>query len=108
MTGVLALAQGLAPGVVVPYLGMFFAGIMALALGLIAARRFLGAPPSHGYVLDINAVSAHAGQGAAGQGSGKGHRTSAPPEPGVTSSPGAARSGWPAQAGHALRTTRRR
>lgn len=60
MTGVLALAQGLAPGVVVPYVGMFFAGIMALALGLIAARRFLNAPPSHGYVLDINAVRGQA------------------------------------------------
>jgi ABC-type phosphate/phosphonate transport system permease subunit len=60
MTGVLALAQGLAPTVVVPYLGMFCGGIMALALGLIAARRFLAAPPSHGYVLDINAVRAQA------------------------------------------------
>jgi hypothetical protein len=60
MTGVLALAQGLAPSVVVPYLGMFGGAIMALALGLIAARRFLGAPPSHGYVLDINAVRAQA------------------------------------------------
>jgi hypothetical protein len=60
MTGVLALAQGLELGVVVPYVGMFCGGIMALALGLIAARRFLGAPPSHGYVLDINAVRAQA------------------------------------------------
>jgi hypothetical protein len=77
MTGVLALAQGLAPGVVVPYVGMFFAGIMALALGLIAARRFLGAPPSHGYVLDINAVSAHAGQGSAGHGEGQAHKRAA-------------------------------
>jgi hypothetical protein len=56
---------------------MFFAGIMALALGLIAARRFLGAPPSHGYVLDINAVSAHAGQGSAGHGEGQAHKRAA-------------------------------
>jgi hypothetical protein len=63
MTGVLALAQGLGPEALVPYWPYAFAflgGITSLALGLIAARRFLGAPPSHGYVLDINAVRAHA------------------------------------------------
>jgi hypothetical protein len=59
MTGVLALAQGLAPTVVVPYLGMFFGGIMVLALGLIAGRRLV-APRRHGNVLDINAMGQRA------------------------------------------------
>ena len=65
MTGVLALAQGLGPqnfGRYWPHATVFFGGIMLLALGLIYGRRLFGAPPSHGYVLDINAV-AHA-QGA--------------------------------------------
>ncbi|MEO5820731.1 MAG: hypothetical protein ABIT71_09515 [Vicinamibacteraceae bacterium] len=62
MTGVLALAQGLGPESFVkywPYGTVFLGGIMLLALGLIAGRRLFGAPPSHGYVLDINSV-AHA------------------------------------------------
>ena len=60
MTGVLALAQGLGPESFVkywPYGTVFLGGIMLLALGLIASRRLFGAPPSHGYVLDINAVA---------------------------------------------------
>ena len=63
MTGVLALAQGFAPqnfGRYWPHATVFFGGIMLLALGLIYGRRLFGAPPSHGYVLDINAVRAHA------------------------------------------------
>jgi hypothetical protein len=67
MTGVLALAQGLAPTVVVPYLGMFFGGIMVLALGLIAGRRLV-APRRHGNVLDINAIGQRA-QASASEGS---------------------------------------
>ncbi len=70
MTGVLALAEGLGPDSFAkywPYGTAFLASIMLLALGLIAARRLFGAPPSHGYVLDINSV-AH-GQGQAAQAS---------------------------------------
>jgi len=59
MTGVLALAQGVAPTVVVPYLAMFFGGIMVLALGLIAGRRLV-TPRRHGNVLDINAMGQRA------------------------------------------------
>ena len=60
MTGVLALAQGLGPESFAkywPYGTAFLAGIILLALGLIAGRRLFGAPPSHGYVLDINSVA---------------------------------------------------
>ena len=42
------------------YAAVFAGGILALALGLIALRRLLTPPPSNGYVLDINAVRAHA------------------------------------------------
>jgi hypothetical protein len=66
MTGVLALAQGFGPDaftIVVPYVGMFFGGIMALALGLIAGRRLV-APRRDGNVLDINATSQRASGGA--------------------------------------------
>ena len=55
MTGVLYL----------PYAAAFLGGILTLALGLIAVRRLLAPPPSNGYVLDINAVRAQAGRGAA-------------------------------------------
>jgi hypothetical protein len=67
MTGVLALAQGFAPesfGRYWPHATVFFGGIMLLALGLIYGRRLFGAPPSHGYVLDINAVRAHGSESA--------------------------------------------
>ena len=60
MTGVLALAQGLGPESFAkywPYGTVFVGGIMLLALGLIAGRRLFAAPPSHGYVLDINSVA---------------------------------------------------
>jgi hypothetical protein len=43
-----------------PYAAAFLGGILTLALGLIAVRRLLAPPPSNGYVLDINAVRAHA------------------------------------------------
>jgi hypothetical protein len=46
-----------------PYAAAFFGGILTLALGLIAVRRLLAPPPSNGYVLDINAVRAHAPAG---------------------------------------------
>jgi hypothetical protein len=68
MTGVLALAQGLGPNSVAsywPYATVFFGGIALLALGLIYGRRVFAAPPAHGYVLDINAVRAHASESAA-------------------------------------------
>jgi hypothetical protein len=42
------------------YAAAFVGGILTLALGLIALRRLLAPPPSNGYVLDINAVRAHA------------------------------------------------
>jgi hypothetical protein len=42
------------------YAAAFAGGILTLALGLIALRRLLAPPPSNGYVLDINAVRAHA------------------------------------------------
>ena len=63
MTGVLALAQGFGPEGMArywPYATAFAGGIMLLALGLIYGRRLFSAPPSHGYVLDINAVRAQA------------------------------------------------
>ena len=68
MTGVLALAQG--SGLESysrywPHATVFFGGIMLLALGLIYGRRLFGAPPSHGYVLDINAVRTHGSEMAA-------------------------------------------
>ena len=44
----------------VQYGAAFLGGILTLALGLIAVRRLLAPPPSNGYVLDINAVRAHA------------------------------------------------
>jgi hypothetical protein len=65
MTGVLALAQGLGfEGLTPywPYATAFLGSIMMLAAGLVVGRRLLAGRPSHGYVLDINAV-AHA-QGA--------------------------------------------
>jgi hypothetical protein len=65
MTGVLALAQGLDLVPYWPYATAFVAGIGLLALGLIAGRRLFGPAPSHGYVLDINAVRAHASEAAA-------------------------------------------
>jgi hypothetical protein len=43
-----------------PYAIGFLGSILTLALGLIAVRRVLAPPPSNGYVLDINAVRAHA------------------------------------------------
>ena len=43
-----------------PYAAAFLGGILTLALGLIAVRRLMAPPPSNGYVLDINAVRAHA------------------------------------------------
>ena len=42
------------------YAAAFVGGILTLSLGLIALRRLLAPPPSNGYVLDINAVRAHA------------------------------------------------
>jgi hypothetical protein len=42
------------------YAAAFLGGILTLSLGLIALRRLLAPPPSNGYVLDINAVRAHA------------------------------------------------
>jgi len=43
-----------------PYAITFLGGILTLSLGLIVDRRLLAAPPSNGYVLDANAVRAHA------------------------------------------------
>lgn len=82
MTGVLALAQaqGLGPESFVrywPYASVFFGGIVLLALGLVYGRRLFGGPPSHGYVLDINAVSVQAGQSSTGQGSAQSHKRAA-------------------------------
>jgi hypothetical protein len=59
MIGVLALAQGFGPESVArywPYAAVFFGGIVLLALALVYGRRLFGGAPSHGYVLDINAV----------------------------------------------------
>ena len=67
MTGVLALAAGLGPTDLTPYWPYavaFVSGIGLLALGLIAGRRLFGGAPSHGYVLDINAVRAQGGAAA--------------------------------------------
>ena len=64
MTGVLALAQGLGfEGLTPdwPYAIAFLGSIMLLAVGLVAGRRVLAGRPSHGYVLDINAVAQAAG-----------------------------------------------
>jgi hypothetical protein len=60
MTGVLALAQGLGFEGLTPYWPYaiaFLGSIMLLAAGLVAGRRLLAGRPSHGYVLDINAVA---------------------------------------------------
>ena len=60
MTGVLALAQGLGFEGIVPYwpYGTAFLGsILLLSAGLVVGRRLLAGRPSHGYVLDINAVA---------------------------------------------------
>jgi hypothetical protein len=60
MTGVLALAQGLGfEGLAPywPYATAFLGSIMLLAAGLVVSRRLLAGRPSHGYVLDINAVA---------------------------------------------------
>jgi hypothetical protein len=60
MTGVLALAQGLGfEGLTPywPYAGAFLGSIMLLSAGLVVGRRLLSGRPSHGYVLDINAVA---------------------------------------------------
>ncbi len=60
MTGVLALAQGLGFEGVAPYWPYalaFLGSILLLSAGLVVGRRVLAGRPSHGYVLDINAVA---------------------------------------------------
>ena len=60
MTGVLAVAQGLGfEGLAPfwPYASAFMGSILLLAAGLVVGRRLLAGRPSHGYVLDINAVA---------------------------------------------------